>query len=61
MLISAHLSPEVEAKIVIVLREYAEAFAWSYEDMPGLDPSLVEHRLVLPRFLPHGQGQSSRN
>lgn len=46
------------------MREYSDYFAWSYEDMPGLDPSLVEHRLVLKlgakpmkqklrRFYPH--------
>lgn len=23
-----------------------DVFAWSYKDMPGLDPSLVEHRYV---------------
>lgn len=22
-------------------------FVWSYQDMPGLDPSLVQHRLIL--------------
>ncbi|PKI73788.1 hypothetical protein CRG98_005821, partial [Punica granatum] len=28
-------------------REYQEVFAWSYADMPGLDPSIVEHFLPL--------------
>jgi len=30
-----------------VLKDYPDEFAWSYEDMPGLDSNLVEHRLVL--------------
>src|SRR5262249_29470847 len=47
ILISANLSPQEEAAIVGVLRDYLDGFAWSYEDMPGLDRNLVEHRLVL--------------
>ena len=27
------------------MNEYVEIFAWSYEDMPGLDPDIVVHRL----------------
>lgn len=46
-LISASVSEEEEAVIVAVLREFPFGFALSYEYMSGLDPSLVEHRLVL--------------
>ncbi|XP_050916810.1 uncharacterized protein LOC127131983 [Lathyrus oleraceus] len=28
-----------------MLRDYVEIFAWSYEDMPGLDTDIVVHRL----------------
>ncbi|RVW93290.1 Transposon Ty3-I Gag-Pol polyprotein [Vitis vinifera] len=31
----------------ILLRAYLDVFAWSYEDMPGLDPSIVQHHLPL--------------
>jgi hypothetical protein len=27
--------------------EFADVFAWTYADMPGLDPSLVVHHLVV--------------
>ena len=27
-----------------MLRDYVEIFAWSYEDMPGLDTDIVVHR-----------------
>ena len=47
VLISANLVADEEHDIVKVLRNYSDSFAWSYEDMPRLDPSLVEHRLVL--------------
>ena len=41
-------------KIVIdLLREYANIFAWSYKDMPGLDTEVLEHRLSLkPKYPP---------
>src|SRR5262249_868495 len=47
ILVSANLSQEEETAIVEVLREYKDSFAWTYEDMPGLDPDLVEHHLPL--------------
>src|SRR5262249_3727622 len=47
ILVSANLSQEEEEVIVEVLREYKDSFAWTYEDMPGLDPELVEHHLPL--------------
>ncbi|PKI61784.1 hypothetical protein CRG98_017834 [Punica granatum] len=36
------------------LTRYQEVFAWSYADMPGLDPSIVKHFLSLDteKFLP---------
>ena len=39
--------------MIDLLRSYLDVFAWSYEDMPGLDPSIVQHRLsILPRARP---------
>ncbi|MCR2847795.1 hypothetical protein KN825_14270 [Weizmannia coagulans] len=31
--------------LMTLLRDYLDVFAWSYEDMPGLDPSIVQHRI----------------
>ena len=28
-----------------MLHDYVEVFAWSYEDMPGLDTDILVHRL----------------
>lgn len=39
------LEEGVKKKIIQLLREYPDIFAWSYEDMPGLDPMIVEHRI----------------
>ncbi|PKI62331.1 hypothetical protein CRG98_017332 [Punica granatum] len=32
-----------QTRMIDFLKEYQEVFAWSYADMPGLDPSIVEH------------------
>jgi hypothetical protein len=34
-------------KLIKLLHDYSDVFAWSYQDMPGLDPSIVEHKLPL--------------
>ena len=43
VIISLNLNPEEESALIQVLREYKDTFAWTYEDMPGLDPALVEY------------------
>ena len=30
-----------------LLSAYLDVFAWSYQDVPGLDKSIVEHKLPL--------------
>ena len=41
--IGANLEPSV--KKPLMLHDYVEIFAWSYEDIPGLDTDIVVHRL----------------
>ncbi|CAN6715845.1 unnamed protein product [Malus baccata var. baccata] len=36
-----------QAKIVDLLHEFKDCFAWHDTEMPGLDPSLVEHRMPI--------------
>src|ERR1044072_3957280 len=51
--IGAGLENSVEERLVQMLRDYIEVFAWSYEDMPGLDIDIVVHRLPTKEgFLP---------
>ncbi|PKI60376.1 hypothetical protein CRG98_019225 [Punica granatum] len=45
--IETALDPTQRARMIDFLKEYQEVFAWSYADMPGLDPSIVEHFLLL--------------
>ena len=48
--IGSPLSIDEMDRLIHLLRSYLDVFAWSYEDMPGLDPSIVQHHLPI---LPH--------
>ena len=43
--INANLSQLEKNQLVALLKEYADVFAWEYNEMPGLDPNLVAHAL----------------
>ncbi|PKI36894.1 hypothetical protein CRG98_042716 [Punica granatum] len=45
--IGTGLYPTQRARMIDFLTRYQEVFAWSYADMPGLDPSIVKHFLPL--------------
>jgi hypothetical protein len=54
--ISKKLNLELRETMILLLKEYADYFAWDYTEMPGLDRSIVEHRLPLkPGFRPFQQ------
>ena len=50
--IGSSLSPDERSKLIDVLRSYLDVFSWSYEDMLGLDPTIVQHHLPI---LPHAR------
>ena len=43
--LSESLSLTEKEELIILVKEYIDVFAWSYEDMPGLDPQIAMHRL----------------
>jgi hypothetical protein len=43
--IGAACSPEEIIAYKALFQEYRDIFSWSYTKMPGLDPSIVEHRI----------------
>jgi hypothetical protein len=45
--ISKKLHPSLREPMITLLKGYADCFAWDYTEMPGLDRSIVEHRLPL--------------
>ena len=54
--VSAKLDPEYKRELVDLLKEFKDYFAWEYYEMPGLDRSIVEHRLsIKPRYRPFKQ------
>ena len=50
--IGSPLSTDERDRLIHLLRSYLDVFAWSYEDMLGLDPSIVQHHLSI---LPHAK------
>ncbi|KAM1863070.1 hypothetical protein ACFX14_003459 [Malus domestica] len=45
--ISGLLGVDDRAKIICLLQEFKDCFAWHYTEMSGLDPTLVEHRMPI--------------
>ena len=45
--IGTTLSPTIREKLIDLLQEYSDVFAWSYQDMPGLETDTVVQRLPL--------------
>ena len=50
--IGSSLSPDERSRLIDLLRSYLDVFACSYEDMSGLDSSIVQHHLPI---LPHAR------
>ena len=43
--IGADLEEKIKKGLICFLRKNIDVFAWSHEDMPGIDPSVITHRL----------------
>ena len=43
--IGANLELSVKQRLIQILHDYVEIFAWSYKDMPGLETDIVVHLL----------------
>ena len=47
------MEEKTKQDLVQFLRKSIDIFAWSHEDMPGIDPSIITHRLnVYPSSKP---------
>ena len=44
---SVDLSKEEESDLITLLKEYKDCFAWSYEDMKGVPPEVVQHTIPI--------------
>ncbi|XP_060182048.1 uncharacterized protein LOC132611671 [Lycium barbarum] len=45
--LSAFLTGDEEDTYMEILKEYRDVFAWSYKEMPGLDPKVAVHHLAV--------------
>ena len=43
--VGADLEEKIKKDLVYFLKKNIDVFAWSHEDMPGIDPSVITHRL----------------
>lgn len=51
--VGADLEEKIKKDLVQFLKKNIDVFAWSHEDMPGIDPSVITHRLnVCPSSKP---------
>ncbi|KAL0440371.1 UNVERIFIED_CONTAM: hypothetical protein Slati_2520100 [Sesamum latifolium] len=46
---SASLTQEEEEAYIMLLHEFKDVFAWSYKEMPGLDPKVAVHHLSVKK------------
>ena len=54
--IGINFPKDMKPELIALLKEFKEIFAWSYQDMPGLDIEIVMHRItVKPECLPMQQ------
>jgi len=45
--VGTSMTAPIRDELVALLWDYQDIFAWSYQDMPGLNPDIVQHRLPL--------------
>ncbi|CAL8993373.1 unnamed protein product, partial [Prunus brigantina] len=58
--IGTSLSPSLRSEFISFLRANSEVFAWSYDDMPGISPDVISHKLsIYPSFKPVRQKRRS--
>lgn len=51
--ISANINPQLKVKVIQLLKEFKDCFAWDYNEMPILSRDLVELKLpIKPRKKP---------
>jgi hypothetical protein len=44
--VGADFSPKEIQIYTNLFKEFRDVFAWSYEEMPGINPKIVEHKIT---------------
>ncbi|CAL9004172.1 unnamed protein product [Prunus brigantina] len=47
VMIGIALDPNLRELFINFLRQHVEVFAWSYDDMPGISPDVISHKLSI--------------
>ena len=51
--IGTSLDPIIKEQLTSFLQDHADCFAWTHEDMVGIDPNVISHKLNIdPTFKP---------
>ena len=45
IIIGTTLSPKMRTRLIEFLKENLDVFTWSHEDMPGISPKIIQHKL----------------
>ena len=53
--VSKTLPLEYKTKLIGLLEEFSDCFAWEYHELLGLDSRVVEHRLPIKHYQPYKQ------
>ncbi len=48
------LEPVVTKKLIELLKEFKDVFAWTYKDLKGIPPKVAQHRTELDTIIAHG-------
>ena len=60
--IGTGMKEKARKDLIQFVRKSIDVFAWSHDDMPGINPSVITHRLnVYPFFKPVRQKKRFRN
>ena len=53
--IGVNFPKDMKEEFIALLKEFKELFAWSYQDMPGLDTEIIVHRISVKPECPSVQ------
>jgi predicted transcriptional regulator len=50
--VNAHLIKEKTKELQTLLKEFKDVFAWTYKDLKGIPPKLIQHIIELDTSIP---------
>ena len=50
--IGVNFPKDMKDELIALLKEFKKSFAWSYQDMPGVDTEIVVHKILVKSKCP---------